>query len=111
MAAPQPLVYGEKWSLQRQPGGFFHNLGAVGFSSSGRYVAFGGAESLLLADINHGEIRAILRKSWTAVVALQWFMHDSLVFAFEDGTICNVSLHEVRTLHSVAAWYSHTALA
>ena len=99
MTTSQPLVYGEKWSLWRQPGGFFHNLGTVGFSFSGRHVAFGGAQSLLLASIDEEDILVILRSSGMDVVALHWFLHDSFVCAFEDGMICDVSLIEVSVVY------------
>lgn len=88
-----PFVYEEKWSLNRELDGFFHNLGAVGFSSSGQYVAFGGVDNLLVATV--GKRGAfpfpILRRDGATVVALQWFWHDGLVCAFDDGTICDIS--------------------
>lgn len=102
MLAETTLQYRAKWELTNSKHRFFKTLTCVGFSNSGRFVAFGGNDVLLLANADNGEVKAIVRNPGATLVALQWFSYENVTCAFSNGTIADITLSEVRTSNRTA---------
>ncbi len=94
----QSLHYMEKWEKQSTNEDHFDNLRLVGFSPCGTLIAFGGESGLLLVTACDGVLKAVVRHASSSLVALEWCSPglETVIGAFENGTIMSISLSEVR---------------
>jgi hypothetical protein len=85
--------YVEKWTRQER-----FEWRCVGFSNKGDYIALGGANCLIIASAEFGKDLAAVKHQASNVVSLQWSTPNTVLCAYEDGTIVDVKLDKVRNI-------------
>ncbi|PSR74857.1 hypothetical protein PHLCEN_2v9500 [Hermanssonia centrifuga] len=100
----QSLHYMEKWEKQSTNEDHFDNLRLVGFSPCGTLIAFGGESGLLLVTACDGVLKAVVRHASSSLVALEWCSPglETVIGAFENGTIMSISLSEEELVANVS---------
>ncbi|PSR92022.1 hypothetical protein PHLCEN_2v4783 [Hermanssonia centrifuga] len=84
------LEYRQRWNNSR--GSYFHGLRSVEFSPSGKYLAVGGAAGLVLLKTENGQLVTLIQHAKVSAIVAGWFHSETLVCAFRDGVIVNVSI-------------------
>lgn len=87
------LEYRQRWNNSR--GSYFHGLRSVEFSPSGKYLAIGGAAGLVLLKTENGQLVTLIQHAKVSAIVAGWFHSETLVCAFRDGVIVNVSITKV----------------